>query len=117
MASSRKELIVVIGWIAYVTGISAILAAEGWEAGSFLLFLPAAVTLGLLVPRWPVAFASLPVSVGLGFLVFEIACPCHENELGYFLFWWIAVFGVPSTALASVAIAIRRALNRRSQPI
>lgn len=114
--ASPRELVVVIAWIAYVAAISAILAAEGWEAGSFLLFLPAAIALGLLVPRWPIAFASLPLSVGLGVVAFEIACPCYENGIGYFLVWWIAGFGVPSVALALAAIAIRRSVERRRWP-
>jgi hypothetical protein len=115
--ASPRELVVVMGWIAYVAAVSAILAAERWEAASFLLFLPAAIALGVLVPRWPIAFASLPLSVGLGLAAFEIACPCYENGIGYFLVWWIVGFGVPSAAVASGAIAIRRSVDRRRWPL
>jgi hypothetical protein len=116
VANRLFEITALVLWMIYSIGLSALLAAEGWEFASSLLFWPAGLLLGFCVPRSLVVAAPLVLALGLGALTYEIACPCRENDIGYFYVWWIVIFALPSSALAAVGVLVRRSLYPTRRP-
>ena len=95
-------------WAAYSAGLTVLFASNGWVFGSFLAFYPAALVFGFSAARPWVAAIPLLLGAVLAVVAYEVACPCYENGLGYFLWWWLAIYAIPSSWFAFLGAGISR---------
>ena len=108
-ASRSVPLLAVLAvWAGYCVAVSVIGASDHFELTLFLTFIPAQLALGLLVPRWPSALAPVLLTIPLGWLAYQAACPCSENGVGFFYALWTLYFALPGALLVGAAGGLRR---------
>jgi hypothetical protein len=105
-----KQLVTVALWAGYCIAVSTIGPSGHFEPTSFfLLFVPAQLILGYLVPRWSMTLAPIVLTVLLGWLTYSVACPCHENGVGFFYALWTFYFAIPGVLLVALGTVARKA--------
>jgi hypothetical protein len=95
LASPVVQLAVLAVWAGYCISVTAIGAADHFELSLFLLYLPAQLILGFLVPRWASLLAPVALTVCLGWLAFHVACPCREDGVAFYYALWALYFALP----------------------
>jgi len=110
-AVEPREAVAVAAWAVYCIALTAVVAEDHFAPSVFALYAPAQLLLGGLVPRWHAVVAPPLLSLLLGGLAYEVACPCYENEAGFFFLLWFVLFALPGSALVAIAIAVRRRLR------
>ena len=110
--------VVVVVWASYCALVTAIGADDHFELTLFLVYVPAQIALGLLVPRWPSVLGPPLLTVLLGWLAYQAACPCREDGVGFFCVLWIMYFAIPGLVAvgAGVALGEWRATRRKVAP-
>jgi hypothetical protein len=100
-------------WAGYSLAFCVIASSGRLDGSGYLLLLyPPTVLLGLLVPRWWVVVLPALLTVVLGRLGYEVACPCTEDTLAFFYAIWTIIFAAPGTVLLIATVELRRGLDR-----
>jgi hypothetical protein len=109
LASPIVQLAVLAAWAGYCISVTAIGAADHFELSLFLMYVPAQLILGFLVPRWASLLAPVALTVFLGWLAFHVACPCREDGVAFLYALWVQYFALPGVALVALGLVTRRA--------
>jgi hypothetical protein len=109
LAAPIVQVAVLAIWAGYCISVTAIGAADHFEFSLFLLYVPAQLILGFLVPRWTALLAPVALTVFLGWLAFHVACPCREDGVAFAYALWVLYFAAPGVALVALGLVTRRA--------
>jgi hypothetical protein len=105
-------LLSIVLWAAYSTVIS-VVAASDFEVALFLVFIPAHLALGFFTSDMRATLLPPLLTILLGWLTYEAACPCYEDGIGVFYWIWGVYFALPGVLLVPVGVGIRRATAPR----
>jgi hypothetical protein len=109
------EIAAILVWLAYSALWTVLLTSESYDVEWLtILSLPAALALGWLSPRPLLLLLPGVVAFGLGAVAYSIACPCYEDTLEAYIFWWLLFFSLPSTVALGVGMAIRGTARRNA---
>ena len=103
---SQREAIAVAFWAAICIAVTVLAVDDHFSPLIFALYIPAQVLLGVVIPHRRAVPAPLILFWVLGVVAYLDACPCYENDVGFFLLLWAVLFALPGMALVALGVAV-----------